>query len=237
MSLCVTIYIPSGVVMASDSRATMSITNTYDNIITRENHFFDGAQKIFELPNGFVLSWSGEAIIENEPIDMLIRRFSFEKKLRNLADIRKPENIEKTEQSILDFFCPLIKSNSTEVILAAYPDKTHQTRIITRINLGTQKIERFSPDDIGMTFTGVSDYITKLLYPCKIEVNGKDVLFDMPNVPLNLMTINDCAEFARFCINLTSRTMHFLPVVESVGGPVDILLLTPDGNKWYRRKA
>lgn len=232
MSLCITVYTPSGIVMGSDSRATMSITTKQESqTATTENHFFDGSQKTFLLPNNFALSWSGDAIIKDEPIDIIVRRFIHEKKLQYNADS------EKVENDALSFFAPLTAGKKVEVVLAGYSKNDPGSRYISRIDMDTLSIERFGPDEIGMVFTGISHYITKLLYPCIIRIDETEHFYDMPQVPLKLMTIRDCAEFVRYCIEFTANTMHFLPVVESVGGPVDVLLLTPGNQRWYSEKA
>ena len=47
--------------------------------------------------------------------------------------------------------------------------------------------------------------------------------------------IQDAIDFARYTVETTIQTMRFKNVVETVGGDVDILIITPDKSKWLQR--
>ena len=50
----------------------------------------------------------------------------------------------------------------------------------------------------------------------------------------NFFTLQDAVDFARFAVETTVRTMRFKNVIETVGGNVDILVITPEETKFLQ---
>ena len=48
-------------------------------------------------------------------------------------------------------------------------------------------------------------------------------------------TLQDAVDFARYAVETTIQTMRFKNVIETVGGNVDILVITPDETKWLQK--
>jgi hypothetical protein len=52
------------------------------------------------------------------------------------------------------------------------------------------------------------------------------------------MTIQDAIDFAIYAVRTTIDTMRFQARPKNVGGPVDVLLISPDEPpRWIQRKA
>ena len=51
-------------------------------------------------------------------------------------------------------------------------------------------------------------------------------------IPFNLFSLRDAIAFSETGVELTMRIMQFQNREQSVGTPIDILTLTPDGAKW-----
>lgn len=60
---------------------------------------------------------------------------------------------------------------------------------------------------------------------------------DLPNEEIlwGYFTLKDAVDFARYAVETTINTMRFKNVVETVGGNVDILVITPDETKWLQK--
>lgn len=73
-----------------------------------------------------------------------------------------------------------------------------------------------------------------LLAPLPLP-DGKGVL---PKIPIiyEAMTPQDAVDFSSYLIKTTIETMRFQARPKSVGGPVDILLITPENVKWIQEK-
>jgi hypothetical protein len=50
------------------------------------------------------------------------------------------------------------------------------------------------------------------------------------------MPIQDAIDYAVHLIRTTIDTLRFEPRYPSVGGPIDVLVLTPGGMQWVQRK-
>jgi hypothetical protein len=51
------------------------------------------------------------------------------------------------------------------------------------------------------------------------------------------MSLQDAIDFSIYAIRTTIDTMRFQARPKNVGGPIDVLVLTPDETKWIQRKA
>lgn len=60
---------------------------------------------------------------------------------------------------------------------------------------------------------------------------------DLPNEEIlwGYFTLQAAVDFARYAVETTINTMRFKNVVETVGGNVDILVITPDETKWLQK--
>lgn len=56
------------------------------------------------------------------------------------------------------------------------------------------------------------------------------------NIAWDLMSLQDAIHFAKYAIETTIQTMQFQSVAKTVGGPIDILTITPNGAKWIKHK-
>jgi hypothetical protein len=50
------------------------------------------------------------------------------------------------------------------------------------------------------------------------------------------MNLQDAVDFAIYAIRTTIDTMRFEARPKNVGGPIDVLVLTPGGAHWIQRK-
>ena len=57
----------------------------------------------------------------------------------------------------------------------------------------------------------------------------------MEPISFEYFTLQDAVDFARYAVETTIQTMHFKNVVETVGGEVDILVITPDETRWLQK--
>ena len=62
-------------------------------------------------------------------------------------------------------------------------------------------------------------------------------LIDASHLPLfPAMPLQDAVDYAVHLIRATIDTMRFEPRFPSVGGPIDVLVVTPGGVRWVQRK-
>ena len=63
-------------------------------------------------------------------------------------------------------------------------------------------------------------------------------MYLVPEAPIawQYMSLQDAIDFARFAIETTINTMRFQSIDKTVGGPIDILIITPKNIKWLQHK-
>ena len=68
------------------------------------------------------------------------------------------------------------------------------------------------------------------------DKSGREISLGDTKVPWGLFTLQDAIDFAQYAVDITIKTMHYSNVVETVGGPIDILVIKPDKAFWIQHK-
>ena len=86
-------------------------------------------------------------------------------------------------------------------------------------------------------FDGETYTLTRLIQNVAIKTTDNNYL-DLPfeDILWGYFTLQDAIDFARYAVETTIQTMRFKNVVETVGGSVDILVITPDETKWLQKE-
>jgi hypothetical protein len=229
MSLVVTVYVPSGIVMAADSRMTVLRTEDREEEgqklrVQQQLVLSDSAYKIVELktvPVGVAVYDSG--IIDNQPAESHVRRFEEEA-------LSPGDDVNTVSRKFLQYF----QSNHNGVALgfhvAGYKQegKTRMPYVLVGHTTREPEIRRVNADDKGATQYGV--------------VRAGDVLvanrlIDVAYLPLfAAMPLQEAIDYAVYLIRSTIETLRFEPRYPTVGGPIDVLVVQPEGMQWVQRK-
>ena len=57
-----------------------------------------------------------------------------------------------------------------------------------------------------------------------------------PPIIWDAMPLQDAIDFAVFAVKTTIDTIRFQARPKTVGGPIDVLILTPEGTQWIKKK-
>lgn len=235
MSFIVTVCVNEGIVMASDSRISITSTDLKNDgtdgkpIVIKEtmDHFSDTAYKTFLMDKNIGISFCGNATINNAPIAGHIETFMRENKGCNIIDI--PEKIR-------DYFYTLEPTKNTTFFIAGYEVlDTETNKKIYRVNTNATEgtgIEECDTSISTAVWDGERDVVSRLftdLYIKKQDENGKELYIKHTKYSLALQhwTFQDAIEFAEFTISATINSMRFQKRPKTVGGPIDILVLKP----------
>lgn len=235
MSFIITVHVGEGIVMASDSKATYNqMSKTQDGEVIRSIgvHSTNTMDKTFLCPNKCGISTCGDASIKGEPITGYIQSFIRE-------NVFESTKITEMPELILDYFSSFTPIPSTTFILAGYTELNgHLMQKIYRVRLASKKIEDFDTKGQGAVWDGETLILTKLLQPVFLK-ESEDKFRELPNhrVPFNYFTLQDAVDFAKYAVDVTINTMRFHNVVETVGGPVDILVIKADESFWIQKKV
>ena len=248
MSLVITTYVPEGIVMASDSRQSITIkgktpdgkpipkvdTTNSDNVyktylLSRKDK--DG-KPLFEIgAQSF-----GQALLGGVSTTSHIKRFSEEK----LTD---KDDVTTIPKKLLDFFKEKFPGVNTGFHIAGYKKEGKvSVPYVYYCHIGRNVMERknIKPDGklaYGATWSGQIDVLTGILQPSILpNPQGKPLTMRKPSIIWDAMPLQDAIDFSIFAIRTTIDTIRFQARPKNVGGPIDVLAITPDGARWIQRK-
>lgn len=242
MSLIITVYCNEGIVMASDSRATYSYTETLPPpdknmppLIVRENgaHLTDNAYKTFLTPNGIGVSVCGCSSINGNSITGIIEEFLLRNNNLSVSELTK---------KIHTHFSNLPLKDNIEFVIAGY--EQHDgcfNQIIHRVNTKSPDIEVVDTTQSGALWGGESDILSRLICDLYLRHEHQDGTETYTRhtgypIPWSFFTLQDSIDFAEYGIRTTIDAMKFQRRVKTVGGPIDVLVIKPTGSKWISHK-
>lgn len=232
MSFLIAVYVNEGIVLASDRRTT------YTNTIEREGrilqsigiHTTNSTEKTFLCPNGAGISTCGDASLCGAPITGYIQE-AIRTQIGVDCDVEEIPNI------LIRYFNNLSTVPDTNFIVAGYKtvdDKKEQK--VYKVNVKSQVITVADTNNQGATWDGETFTLTRLLQNVAlIDEKGNCNPLPFERILFEYFTLQDAVDFARYAVETTIQTMHFKNVVESVGGAVDILVITPDETRWLQK--
>jgi len=250
MSLLIVTYVPEGIVMASDSRQSITIggktpdgkdlpkIDTINSDSVYKTYLLFRKDKnddpFFEIG----VSSFGQDLLGGVSTASHIKTFS-EKELTDEDDVTS------IPKKLVGFFRKSYPTADTGFHVAGYK-KENKTSIPYVYHCHVSKNifnERRNIDPDGniiyrATWSGQADIITGLINAIVItEPDGKQkVVKPAPPIAWGAMALQDAIDFSIFAIRTTIETIRFQARPKNVGGPIDVLVITPDGARWIKKK-
>lgn len=230
MSFIIAVHVNEGIVLASDRRTTYTNTQTIDNVIIQRIgiHTTNSTDKTFICPNGAGISTCGDGSLLGKPLTGYIREF-----IR--SSITNDTPVESMPQMITDYFNALSNIPDTHFIIAGYD--SNATQQLYKVFVKSKTIIPIDTTSQGATWDGETNTLTRLLQDVALKQDGNYTDLPSESVLWNYFTLQDAVDFAQYAVETTIQTMRFKNVIETVGGTVDILLITPDETKWLRKEV
>lgn len=233
MSFVITVYVPAGIVMASDSRQSITIESKAADgraLSKIETVSSDFVYKTFLLEKQKVgINSYGDSLLGKITTESHIKRFSEEVLDDNDDVITIPTKL--VEFLRRDF----PKANTAFHVAGFKRIERKSIPYMFHCHVEKNTIERknvvSNTDKVayGATWGGQADIIASLLQPTPGQPK--------PPVIWDAMTVQDAIDFAIYALRTTIDTMRFQARRKNVGGPVDVLLLSPDEPpRWIQRK-
>ena len=89
----------------------------------------------------------------------------------------------------------------------------------------------------GASWGGEGDIIAEILQPAWTrDPRGQFVQVQKPPIIWDAMPLQDAIDFAIYAVKTTIDTIRFQARLKTVGGPIDVLLITPEGTRWVAKK-
>lgn len=250
MSLVITTYVPEGIVMASDSRRSITIEGKAPDgkdLLKIDTVSSDNAYKTYLLfkkdkDNKLIfeigVSSFGQDLLGGISIASHIKRFTEE-------ELTKEDNVTTIPKKLVEFFRKLFPTADTGFNVAGYmrekegeASKPH----IYYCHVARNIVERknVKPDGnltYGATWSGQIDVLAGILQPSLLPgPEDKPITMHKPPIIWDAMALQDAIDFSIYAIRTTIDTIRFQARPKNVGGSIDVLVITPDGAKWIQRK-
>jgi len=233
-------FVPEGIAMASDSRQSITISSKMHDRgeVNVETVNSDAVTKTFLLEiQGVGISSFGEDLLGGVPMASHIKRFSEE----ILAD---PDNVETIAQKLVEFITNEFGKKDCGFHVAGYSKEGKiSVPYAYYCHIGRNEIvmKNIKPDKsiaYGATWSGQGDIVTGLINPVVMadEKGNKKVVRQAAPIIWEAMTLQDAIDFSVFAIRTTIDTIRFQARPKTVGGPIDVLIITPSEIKFVKRK-
>ena len=241
MSFVITVYVPEAIVMASDSRQSITITGqTPDGkkLPPVETVASDFTYKTFLLKKQRVgISIYGNSLLGKVQIESHIKRLEEER----LSD---SDYVDKVVEKLTAYFKEKFPDADTAFHVAGFKkEKGASIPYVYACHIGRSERNRVNFDQAtgqvkyGCSWGGQSDVISTILKPYEI-LGPENKPIPAPRFPIiyDSMNVQDAIDFAIYTVRTTIDTMKFQARAKNVGGPIDVLLLAPEAEGWIQRK-
>ena len=222
--------------MATDSRLTLTIPLGQPG---RPPHTLslttsDSARKLFLAPNNIGIATCGPADIGGVPIAGFVESFIVEKLAgQNLC-------AEQVANELKVYLSALGVRPGTMFHIAGYTQtEAGWEQTVFSVDPAVGSVLRLnSVNQQGANWGGEIDVLQRLLNEVTLVQQDGQATVPLPvfGVPFEFFTLQDAIDFAVFGIRSTIETLRFQNREKTVGGPIDLLVVTPSGAKWIKRK-
>jgi len=225
-----------GIVMAADSRLTLTTPQVQQGGQNRTLSLAasDSAKKLFLAPNNVGIATCGAADIGGVPIAGFVESFVVEKVKGNSL------SAEQVAAELQVFFGSLNVRSGILFIVAGYAQSASGLdQTIFFVDPAAKTISRLNPaNQQGANWGGEIDVLQRLLNDVAlVQPDGKPPT-PLPSfaVPFQFFTLQDAIDFAVYGIRSTIETLRFQTREKTVGGAIDVLVITPDSSRWIAQK-
>jgi len=241
MSLVVAVYVPEAIVMASDSRQSITIEGTKPSgeAFKVETVNSDAVTKTFLLEKQQVgISNFGANLLKGIPISSYIQSFIEE-------ELVVADDVATISKKLVNYFRKSFPDADAGFHVAGYK-KEGKTSVphVYYCHIAKNEVGRRNskPDGsllYGATWSGQIDIIASIVNPVIIkDSKGTEKVIRAPApIVWDAMTVQDAIDFAVYAIRTTIDTMRFQARPKNVGGNIDVLLVAPNREpKWICKK-
>ena len=228
MTLLVTVHSNNGIVVASDSRLT-TVTRGYQPVkggicITEQSGFVSDSGNKTMLIGGCSISVCGKLEVGNKSV---LSEISEE---LGKIDTVGPGALASKVYDILE------KSGLDGVValVSGYERTSMEVRPTTyRVNMIRRSVDIACDGGCHVVFEGIAGIMERLTLP----VYRKRIAFVHEEMaplmfPFDTYSLQDAVDFCQFAIRTTEEVLRFSKTESSVGGPIDVAVITPDRSRW-----
>ena len=241
MSFVVTVYVPGAIVMAADSRQSIIVKvqrpNEGEHPPT-ETVNSDFVYKTFLFPaQNIGISTFGDNMLGGVTVESHLKRFQEEK-------TGEKDDVVAVTEKLLTFFKKQFPDAKTSFHIAGFRKESGvSVPHVYNCQIASEEISRMNLKQgnhsvtYGASWGGQVDIMAALMSPVQFTDRHGNRLQPV-KIPIiwDAMPVQDAIDFAIYAVRTTIDTIRFQARAKSVGGPIDVLLLTPEKPTWIQRK-
>jgi hypothetical protein len=164
--------------------------------------------------------------------DASINGRTVEYHINNFMTTFKGTNIRMIPTLLKDYFLSLNRNCDIAFFVAGYDaGKKVCYRVFTQGG-----IEVYEPSSPVTYWEGERDIPSRLFCDVYLKNGSNYTIHDNNELAIYDFTIQDAVDYAKFLIETTERCMNFQRRNVTVSGPIDILIIKPNGAFWLKRK-
>lgn len=215
MSLLVSLILKDGIIMSSDSRTTWKKKDSVT--------YTDKTYKTILMDNRIGISHCLNATVNG---------ITIHEHLKNFIKINKGKLITRIPTLLKQYFLELNPNCKIEFLICGYiKEKPYAYRVETQGEI--TKLVTSSPN---VYWAGERDVPSRLFSEVYLKRTNQYKLHSSYKLKLDSMSIPEGIDFSEFIINTAKQVMSYQECDQTIGGPIDILILKPYESYWYRRK-
>lgn len=240
MSFVITVYVPEAIVMASDSRQFVNAEGQMPSgeRVKVETVASDFAYKTVLLKAQRVgISTYGQDFLGGVSTASHVRRLAEE-------HLEPEDNVESVATKLIAALKEQFPTADTAFHVAGF--RKEDARSVPHVffcHVATGQVERKNVDpqtgDIryGARWGGQKDIISRLVNATHVRGDdGKPQRVQPVPIVWPALNVQDAIDYAIYAVRTTIDTMRFEARPKNVGGPIDVLVLTPEKPFWAQRK-
>ena len=225
MSLIMTIFGNGAIVMAGDSRTLTHLapktTKQKDGTTVVEKvqgvYNADTTYKVFVCPNNCGIAWCGDAFDGKESMETILNSF-----IRK--NVHADTSVVSVPKLLLEYMQTKHKSMDSSFEIAGFQHYN-----------GDFKQRVYSVNTQGSS-AGIDEVTARISNGIKVHGYSSIITSLWDDVAWTYLTTQDKIDYCRYSYFVTTQTLRFKQKECNVGGPIDILLIQPDGARWIDRK-
>ncbi|MEE8470457.1 MAG: hypothetical protein V3S51_03925 [Dehalococcoidia bacterium] len=240
MSFVIAVYVAEGIVMDSDSRKSVTLEGKSPQGVDFkvETVNSDAVTKTFLLEEQRVgISSFGQDLLGGVPTASHIKGFVEE-------ELASSDDVTTVPRKLIEYLRKRFPHADAGMHVAGYrkEGKISVPHVyschVARDVVERRNVKPDGPLAYGATWSGQGDILSSIITPVvtKDEKGSDKVIRSPAPIIWEAMAVQDAIDFATYAIRTTIDTMRFQARPKNVGGPIDVLLLTPEEARWIVRK-
>lgn len=231
MTLIVATLCPEGIALAADSKCMVNRCwmDSEAQVVKRETSgFVTNGQKMVLTDNNVGIAFRGCMNMMGRPTALF---------LNDYFKAHPGLNARQVAEEIGRLYREIATMSDSEMLVAGYmPGKGCMKPCVFNVtSKQPDRVRRVTNPCV--TWAGQTDVVDRIFGKSMTIRDGRKRV-QIPSYPFMFadFSLQDAIDLSVLCIEMTYRISRFQDREQTVGPPIDVLVITSDGGRWFRKK-